>query len=452
MGGTDKSQAPIAGRPALRWAVDAMRGAAVGPAHHRGHGRRTAGRPAGRALDRPRRMSGRARRCPATGLRGPWRPGQRMPMWSWSMTPRDRSPRPPSWTGSRRPPRSTAPRSRSLPVPDSLKLVANGQVTGTADRSTLFRAQTPQGARRELLLAAIDAWADGPELFGDEQELLARDGVPVVTVAGESAALKITEAADLDVVRALARTTGTGAGRAQPRCAMPGAATAIPSVASTACDWPAWTSPRRPGCMVTPTAMPRCTPSATGSWPRLAWATWAACSRRAMPPPGASTAATCCARSWHGWTRQASGRCPLDLTITARPAPPRWRASGPDAGHPRRTPGSRSGCHRGPGVDRQPVGRRGSRPNHQRQRTRGRVDGMTLTFRNTLGGALEPFEPIDPANVRMYTCGPTVYAPAHVGNFRSFVFADLDPALPDLEGLPGHLGDEHHRRRGQDHP
>ena len=25
----------------------------------------------------------------------------------------------------------------------------------------------------------------------------------------------------------------------------------------------------------------------------------------------------------------------------------------------------------------------------------------------------------------MYTCGPTVYAPAHVGNFRSFVFADL---------------------------
>ncbi len=50
---------------------------------------------------------------------------------------------------------------------------------------------------------------------------------------------------------------------------------------------------------------------------------------------------------------------------------------------------------------------------------------MTLRFRNTLGGALETFEPIDPANVRMYSCGPTVYAPAHVGNFRSFLFADL---------------------------
>jgi cysteinyl-tRNA synthetase len=50
---------------------------------------------------------------------------------------------------------------------------------------------------------------------------------------------------------------------------------------------------------------------------------------------------------------------------------------------------------------------------------------MNLRFRNTLGGAIEPFEPIEPGHVRMYTCGPTVYAPAHIGNFRSFVFADL---------------------------
>ncbi len=50
---------------------------------------------------------------------------------------------------------------------------------------------------------------------------------------------------------------------------------------------------------------------------------------------------------------------------------------------------------------------------------------MSLRFRNTLGGALEEFVPLEPGHVRMYTCGPTVYAPAHVGNFRSFVFADL---------------------------
>jgi cysteinyl-tRNA synthetase len=50
---------------------------------------------------------------------------------------------------------------------------------------------------------------------------------------------------------------------------------------------------------------------------------------------------------------------------------------------------------------------------------------MTLRLRNTLGGALEAFEPLDPGNVRIYSCGPTVYAPSHVGNFRSFLFADL---------------------------
>jgi cysteinyl-tRNA synthetase len=50
---------------------------------------------------------------------------------------------------------------------------------------------------------------------------------------------------------------------------------------------------------------------------------------------------------------------------------------------------------------------------------------VTLHFRNTLGGALEPFEPLDPDRVRIYSCGPTVYAPAHIGNFRSFLFADL---------------------------
>jgi cysteinyl-tRNA synthetase len=50
---------------------------------------------------------------------------------------------------------------------------------------------------------------------------------------------------------------------------------------------------------------------------------------------------------------------------------------------------------------------------------------VTLRFRNTLGGALEAFRPLDPPNVSIYSCGPTVYAPAHIGNFRSFLFADL---------------------------
>ncbi|HET7677932.1 MAG TPA: cysteine--tRNA ligase [Candidatus Limnocylindrales bacterium] len=50
---------------------------------------------------------------------------------------------------------------------------------------------------------------------------------------------------------------------------------------------------------------------------------------------------------------------------------------------------------------------------------------MSLRLRNTLGGEVEPLEPLEPGLVRIYSCGPTVYGPAHVGNFRSFAFADL---------------------------
>ncbi len=44
---------------------------------------------------------------------------------------------------------------------------------------------------------------------------------------------------------------------------------------------------------------------------------------------------------------------------------------------------------------------------------------------NTLTGHIEEFIPLDPPHVRMYVCGPTVYDHAHIGNFRTFIFADL---------------------------
>src|SRR5438132_3215863 len=44
---------------------------------------------------------------------------------------------------------------------------------------------------------------------------------------------------------------------------------------------------------------------------------------------------------------------------------------------------------------------------------------------NTLSRQVETFTPADGKTVRMYTCGPTVYNPAHVGNFRTFLFEDL---------------------------
>jgi cysteinyl-tRNA synthetase len=50
---------------------------------------------------------------------------------------------------------------------------------------------------------------------------------------------------------------------------------------------------------------------------------------------------------------------------------------------------------------------------------------VTLRLHNTLSGTKEIFEPLEPDVVRMYTCGPTVWNFAHVGNLRAFMFYDL---------------------------
>ena len=50
---------------------------------------------------------------------------------------------------------------------------------------------------------------------------------------------------------------------------------------------------------------------------------------------------------------------------------------------------------------------------------------MSLHVYNTMSRRLEPFESIEPGKVRMYTCGPTVYNYAHVGNLRAYMFEDL---------------------------
>ena len=50
---------------------------------------------------------------------------------------------------------------------------------------------------------------------------------------------------------------------------------------------------------------------------------------------------------------------------------------------------------------------------------------MPLELYNTLSKRKETFAPIEPGVVRMYNCGPTVYSYAHIGNFASFLLADL---------------------------
>src|SRR6478672_12496955 len=53
---------------------------------------------------------------------------------------------------------------------------------------------------------------------------------------------------------------------------------------------------------------------------------------------------------------------------------------------------------------------------------------------NTLTRRIESFSPSAGDTVRMYACGPTVYKPAHLGNFRTFMFEDLLRRVLALRG------------------
>src|SRR5438067_932864 len=52
---------------------------------------------------------------------------------------------------------------------------------------------------------------------------------------------------------------------------------------------------------------------------------------------------------------------------------------------------------------------------------------MAIQFYNTYTREVETFTPLDAAGkiVKVYTCGPTVYSFAHIGNFRAYLFEDL---------------------------
>src|SRR5271170_4880925 len=48
-----------------------------------------------------------------------------------------------------------------------------------------------------------------------------------------------------------------------------------------------------------------------------------------------------------------------------------------------------------------------------------------IKLQNTMTNRVEPLVPLHPGEVRIYTCGPTVYDFAHIGNFRTFMFQDI---------------------------
>jgi len=90
-----------------------------------------------------------------------------------------------------------------LAVEDTIKEVRDGRVAGTVDRTFLFRAQTPQGFRYDVLKKALDA-ARKDRFYGtDEAALVERLGLPVTVVPGDPRNIKITTPADIPIAEAL---------------------------------------------------------------------------------------------------------------------------------------------------------------------------------------------------------------------------------------------------------
>lgn len=65
-----------------------------------------------------------------------------------------------------------------------------------------------------------------------------------------------------------------------------------------------------------------------------------------------------------------------------------------------------------------------------------RARRMTLHLYDTLSRSIRPVVPLDGKTLRFYCCGPTVYGPAHIGNFRTFVIQDVFRRVVEGTGLP----------------
>jgi 2-C-methyl-D-erythritol 4-phosphate cytidylyltransferase len=92
----------------------------------------------------------------------------------------------------------------ALPLADTLKEVGNdGRIARTIDRNRLWRAQTPQGFRREIIVRAHRQAAAARVDATDDAALCERIGVPVTVVQGSERALKITDESDFARAEAL---------------------------------------------------------------------------------------------------------------------------------------------------------------------------------------------------------------------------------------------------------
>ena len=97
----------------------------------------------------------------------------------------------------------------AVPVADTLKEVGDGRtITRTVDRSTLWRAQTPQGFPRSMIVDAYDRAAAEGVAGTDDAALVERYGGRVVVVEGDTRNLKITRPEDLRLAEVLVADAG----------------------------------------------------------------------------------------------------------------------------------------------------------------------------------------------------------------------------------------------------
>jgi len=93
--------------------------------------------------------------------------------------------------------RATGAAIAALPVVDTIKRVdPDGRIVGTLDREGLWRAQTPQGFSRAVIVRAHREAKVARVTMTDDAGLCERLGIPVATVRGSERALKITDEAD----------------------------------------------------------------------------------------------------------------------------------------------------------------------------------------------------------------------------------------------------------------
>ena len=100
----------------------------------------------------------------------------------------------------------------ALPVADTLKRAVDGTISATVDRSSLFRAQTPQAFRLARLNTAYAAWPAG-QTPTDEAAVIEADGGTVILVQGDVRLTKLTYPEDFAMAEAsLPRQTRVGSG------------------------------------------------------------------------------------------------------------------------------------------------------------------------------------------------------------------------------------------------